>query len=67
MEEALEKGKELSHSAHANGMNEINVYFTYSIQLFHHSHCIQQVLRYGTFKHKQTINTVQATCIEVPS
>ena len=67
MEEAPEKGKESSHSAHANGMNEMNVYFTYSTQLFHHIHCIQQVLRYVSFKHKQSISTVQAAHIEVPS
>jgi len=47
MEEAPENGKESSHSARANGMHEMNVYFTYSTQLFHHIHCIQQVLRYG--------------------
>jgi hypothetical protein len=33
MEEAAEKGKESSHSAHANGMNEVSVCFVTRINV----------------------------------
>jgi len=63
MVEALEKGKEYSHSAHANGMHEMNVCFTQSIQVFRYIHCIQKVLRYIIFKNKQFISTVQTRSV----